>query len=131
MQVLIPIEKNKDEKLVVAPGFHATDVLCIYNLETEQYTEVNSGELYKHIGNITSELLKQDIHTVITDEMSFMALSVFLGGGLTVYKSDGKDLLHNIEMLKQNKLILYSTLLAYRSQNCSSSCNSCNTVCNN
>jgi predicted Fe-Mo cluster-binding NifX family protein len=131
MQVIIPVINNSDKKMVLSKGFHSTGSICVYNTESGAYNWFDAEELKAHSGNIAEELLNQGITMVVTNDMSFMALTLFIDNGFTVYKSDGHDLNHNIEMLINDRLPLFGLHNAFRKTCSSSECGSCSTVCNN
>lgn len=130
MQVIIPVKDKVSDKMLVADGFHTTDIMCMYELETGKMEWLDAAELCQYTGNITDELKSRGVSSIITNEMSFMALGLFRDGGFTVWKSKGNDLVNNLELFKQGSLDLFSPNTAFKSS-CSGSCNSCETTCEN
>ena len=121
-----------NNKMLIAEGFHTTDILCVYEIETGRMEWIDAEELTQYSGNLTEELKRRDIRYIITNEMSFMALGLFLDGGFTVWKSRGNDLLYNLTHFKNGELDLFTVNSSFKKSSCvGESCHSCNEVCKN
>jgi predicted Fe-Mo cluster-binding NifX family protein len=125
MQVIIPIDDSSGSKSTLSKGFHTTEMLCLYNTDTDQCEWFDAEAFRRYSGDITSGLKQMGISAVITNEISFMALGVFSYGGLTVYQSKGFDLFENIELLKANQLELFTIHQAFKKSSCGGACSSC------
>jgi len=128
MHVIIPIDDSSGSKSKLSKGFHTTEMLCLYNTETDQHEWLEADAIRQFCGDMTTGLKQMGIDAVITNEISFMALGVFSYGGLTVYQSKGFDLFENIELLKENRLELFTIHSAFKKSSCGGACNSCETA---
>lgn len=132
MKAIIPVMDREANKMLVAEGFHTTDIMCVYNMDTEEKEWIDSSDLCQFSSNITEELEKRGVDSVITNEMAFMALGLFTDGGFSVWKSRGNDLLYNLNLFKNGELEPFLSNSAFKKNSCSSgSCSTCETTCDN
>jgi predicted Fe-Mo cluster-binding NifX family protein len=130
MEVIIPILNHDTKRMIMADGFHTTDVMCIYNTETDAVKQIDAADLTQYSGNIVDELKRRGVDSIITSQMSFMAYGLFVDGGFIIYESEGDDVYQNIELFKKRELRLFTPQAAFRNS-CSASCGDCSSTCKN
>jgi predicted Fe-Mo cluster-binding NifX family protein len=77
---------------------------------------------------ITSYLKELNIANIITKDIHFLALSVFKGSGMNVYKSEGENLQENILYFQKKELKEYESDDFDNSSLCSGTCSTCSTT---
>ncbi len=130
MKVIMPVIDNEKEKNFIANGFLNSEYVCVYNNESQTYEWLPIEDISQQAGNMTIELKQKGIKAVISSDITFMALGLFVESGLKVYKARGKSVQENIKFLQDEQLDLFTPLGAMNSSSCSGSCSSCGTSCN-
>lgn len=130
MKVIIPVLDNEAAKNELAPDFSATDHVCIYDCENESLTWVSTTAISRNGGNLSLELKRKGIHSVISSQMPLMVLGLFVESGLKVYKAQGTDLFENIKLFQKNFLQSFTSSMSMELSSCAGSCSSCGTICN-
>ena len=131
MQVILPVINNNDKRMVLASGFHRTNWICVYDSELGRYEWFDADMLKAHSGNVLGELKTQGIGAVVTSDISFMALALFLENGFKVYKAASPYIEQNVALWAQRKLPLFGLQAAFKSTCNSGKCNTCSTMCKN
>ncbi len=132
MKIIIPVVDDRDHKLTIADGFNTSKHVCLYDMDKNDYRWMEANQLINLTGNVATGFAHQEINGIITNHMKFMALGLFNDNGLMVYKSEGKEVEHNINLLKRKKLELFTIHDALVDSGCGSSCNTCSsTACKN
>ncbi len=131
MKVILPVVNDSDAKKDLAEGFHNAACVCIYDCDTNNYQWLLTSQLASKPGNLSLELKRRGISTIIAGSMSLMALGLFTEGGFFVYKSNGDDLYENIQMCLAEKLEPFTLQSVDElKNNCSSTaCKSCSSSC--
>jgi predicted Fe-Mo cluster-binding NifX family protein len=127
MKVIIPVIDNVNQKNVIASGFNVTSFVCIYNLETNQFTWSQWREIIPEGTKMTQKLKELSIFSVITKNIHFMALAIFKENGMQVYKSQGENLIENISFFNEKILEPYTVQEVENSSLCGGACSSCST----
>ena len=127
MKIIIPV-KGKN---IIASGFNSTPEVCIYDFEKNPQDGIEF-KMWRDIipqgSKITLKLKQENIRAVLTAQMQVLALNLFKENGIEVFKSEGDDLFHNLNLLKNGSLGLYTIESALEnSEMCGSDCNSCST----
>lgn len=130
MKVIIPVEDNSGAKDKVAEGFHNAKYACIYDCESKTFEWLATSDIAAKAGNLSIELKRKGIQTVISDSMPLMALGLFIESGFKVYKAGSNSVDENIELFLANKLASFSAAFASVDSGCSSSCSTCSSSCN-
>lgn len=132
MKVILPVIDNGTDKHIVAGSFHNANFVCIYDLETKQYEWSPTKEITESFGNLSVELKRKGIHTVISNYVPMMALRLFVESGLRVFRAKSGKVGDNIKMLMDGQLDSFTfSMAAATGGGCSSSCSSCSsTSCN-
>jgi len=130
MNIIIPVTDIDKEKSTLAKGFHNTNYACVYNSSNKSYKWLKTKDLSNLEDNLSIALKQEDIYTIITSHMPFLALRLFKDSGLEIYKSKGKCLEENIELFFKNELTIFSGEEVLNSSSCSTACSSCGTTCN-
>ncbi|MFT3738331.1 MAG: NifB/NifX family molybdenum-iron cluster-binding protein [Breznakibacter sp.] len=131
MQVIFPVINNSDKRMVLAKGFHNTNWICVYDSENHKCNWFDADSLKVHSGNLANELKAQGIEAVVTADISFMALALFLDSGFAVYKAASDDIAQNIKMLEEEKLPFFGLHTAIKNTCSSNSCHKCEGMCKN
>ncbi|MDW7694862.1 hypothetical protein R9C00_08915 [Flammeovirgaceae bacterium SG7u.111] len=131
MKVIIPVVENKNTSHLTVDEFRNASKACIYDCATKTRDLVSIDQLIKNAGNLTVELKAKGIHTVISPNMSFFSLSLFLDSELKVFKAKGLNLEDNIQLYVENQLEPYNRYAGFGVPGCSpSACSSCASDCN-
>ena len=106
MKIGIPLEETEEGKhTMLAPNFHSCSYVGIYDMKCDRL-EVVETHAQK---NAFFELIKsQNIKAVITPSFKVMSLNLFCENAIALYHSEGLELQHNIEGLKNNTLSKYT-----------------------
>ncbi len=132
MKIIIPVVDDHDHKLTIADGFNTSKHVCLYDTDQNNFRWLEANQVINLMGNLASDFARQEICGVITNHMKFMALGLFNGNGLMVYKSEGTELERNIDLFKRKKLEPFTIHDALVDSGCGSSCNTCSsTACKN
>lgn len=130
MKVLLPVQNISDAKHSIADGFHNSEFVCIYNCKDKSFEWLPIAAITKKPGNLSLELKRKGITSVISNSMPFMALSLFMESGLSIFKANGISVDENIQLFLNNKLTVLSSKDTSMPSGCSSSCSSCSSSCN-
>ncbi len=130
MKVIIPVTNNQDLKEEVAYSFHNSEYVCVFNAEEKTYEWLNTNEISEKTGNLSVELKRKGIYTVISNQMPLMALGLFIESGIKVLKAKSVSLKENIELYLNNKLQPMPFGYSPDYVGCSTSCSSCKSSCN-
>jgi predicted Fe-Mo cluster-binding NifX family protein len=129
MNIIIPVSDNKVAKDTIAKGFHNSEFACIYNNIDKTYEWVETKQLSSIEGNLSIDLKRKGIYTVISSHMQLMSLGLFTESGIKVYKAKGSSVVENIKLFNENNLELFTAQAALGGMNCCSSCSSCSSSC--
>lgn len=130
MKVILPVIDDDKSKNDVAAGFHNSDYVCIYDSEKDTYEWAHTAEITQQVGNLSIELKRKGIQTIISNQLPMMALSLFIDSGLEVFQAMSKKVNENIDMLLKDKLPSFTMRSATPPTGCSSSaCASCHSDC--
>lgn len=130
MKIILPVIDDNYEKYSIATGFHNSDYVCIYDNEENSYKWMTTSELSEKPGNLSLELKRKGIFTVISNYMSVMALGLFIESGIKVLKAQSDNLQVNIGLFNTGMLMPFTVESAMGMTSCSGSCSSCDTTCN-
>ena len=130
MKVIIPVENSKSAKYNIAQGFHITEYACIFDSASQTYEWLPTSDISRNPGNLSIELKRQGIECVISRNIRFMALGLFIDSGLEVFKAKGKNLIENIDFFMNNQLEPFVPQAELILSDCNGSCGSCNMSCN-
>lgn len=132
MKIMIPVNNVSEGKYDIAKGFINSDVACVYDCKNKTYEWLNNNELSANVGNLSLELKRRGIYTIISSHISIMALGLFVESGMNVYKAHGTDVLENIKLYEADQLETFTSALSMKHNGCSPvSCASCaSTTCN-
>ena len=129
MKILIPIENDTEMGTYIAPGLHETELVCIFDCSDQSIKTEPISNITAKPGNLSLALKQMNIFTIITGNISMMALGLFTESGVKVYKAEGNNLKENIQLFLKDKLDKYTMATIYNQMKCSSSCASCHTSC--
>jgi predicted Fe-Mo cluster-binding NifX family protein len=129
MKVLIPVIDNRSAKFVLADGLHNADYACIYDSDYHTYEWVATDSISYDPGNLSLELKRKGIYTVISKQMSLMAMGLFAESGLTVLKASSPNVNENIDLFVRSELKPL-TIQSVLASSCHGSCSSCSSTCN-
>ena len=130
MKIIIPVTDNDSLKDTIAQGFHNAGYVCIYDCTNNTYEWMATKDISEQAGNLSLELKRKGIFSVISNYMSLMALGLFTESGLKVYKAESESVQENIKLFLENKLPLLTTQSILGMSACIGSCNSCGSTCN-
>ena len=129
MRIIMPVIDNKNEKNNIANGFLNSEYVCVYDSEEQSYEWLATEEISKKAGNTSLKLKQKGIRAVISSDITFMALGLFVESGLKVYKARGKSVQENIKYFQDEELDQFTPLGAMSGSSCHGSCSSCGTSC--
>jgi predicted Fe-Mo cluster-binding NifX family protein len=130
MKIGIPISDNVAAlKELLAPSFHHTSLLGIYDIENNILESINLEQ--NNLSVDFAELLKEyEIKAVISPNYTIMVLKLFKVLKIATFKASDDDVAYNLESFKNGKLSRYTFLDAMEaSKGCDTSCGSCGTIC--
>lgn len=126
MKVMIPVMNDSDEKYQIAKGFINANHACIYDTELKTYEWITTDELSKNVGNLSFELKRKGIYTVISTHMPILALGLFVESGLGVFKAHGNKVEENIKLFEDKQLETFTSAMSMTHNGCSPvACGSC------
>lgn len=128
MKIIFPVNGQLGENMRIANSFHNTELACIYDTVKGSLEWVATKNMIREAA-LDVVLKQNEISVVITRNMPLMALGFFTDNGLNVYQADGENILENIELFHQNRLLQLTNSTAKMSSVCSGSCGTCNTTC--
>jgi len=131
MKIAIPLSENIiTVSDLLAPSFHHTSLLGIYDLETGSLEKIN---LQKDDCSVDfTELLKEyEVKAVIGAIYTVMVLKLFKVLSIATFRASEGDLTANIEAFRDGLLPRYTYVDAMEASklNCESSCDSCQSIC--
>ena len=131
MKVILPVIDDQGARNMLSNGFHNARFVCIYDSQSHDTEWLPIKDISEKPGNLTLGLKKRGIYTVISPQMPLMALGLFIESGLTVFRSESKNVEENIKLLNENRLRPFEAYDAMGMSSCSgSSCGSCSSSCN-
>lgn len=120
MKVILPvIEKEK-----VADGFRNALFMCIYNSHDNSTEWLSTARLNVGDRDLGEEIKLMGINSVISGNMTPIALQIFARNGIEVYKAKSENVKENIAFLQNNQLELFTNKAAREIQACNNSCHS-------
>jgi predicted Fe-Mo cluster-binding NifX family protein len=131
MKIIIPVTEIENKNNVRVRGLHNAEYLCIYDCEERSYEWYLTEEISKKPGNLSIELRRKGIDTIISRDMPIMALGLFVESGFKILQAQSESVDENIDLFSKNELKPFTALTALMSTACTSSCSSCSsTTCN-
>ena len=124
MIIIIPVADNMESKDILAPDFHNTEYVCIYESDNNSYRWLKKTDISKKEGNLSIELKRKGIYTIITSQIELMTLALFNDVGLKVYKAKSTSIVENIKLFHNHQLELFTPKSAIGVLDCVSSCGS-------
>nr|WP_319571834.1 hypothetical protein [uncultured Draconibacterium sp.] len=132
MRVLLPVAGEETGSEKIARGFHNAKLVCIYDSESKAFEWKETSEISPNPGDLTHELKRLQINTIISGYIPPMVLQIFTRNGFSVLKARGRSVQKNISFFTQNQLESFTSQAARELWGCQSSCNSCSsTSCKN
>ncbi|MDB4335064.1 NifB/NifX family molybdenum-iron cluster-binding protein, partial [bacterium] len=129
--IILPVVDCQDSKHEMAPGIHNTEYACIYDCDSHTYEWLATNDITQKPGNLSIELKRKGVKTIVSSSMPLMALGLFIESGFTVYKASSDNLNENIQLFEAQKLDTFTTQHADEMKGCSSNaCSSCSSTCN-
>lgn len=130
MKVIIPVSEDVKTSHLRVDEFRFASKAYIFDCDTNSNDLVPLDQLIKDAGNLTLELKSKGIFTVISPNMSYMSLSLFLDSQLQVYKANGLNLQENIQLYLNDQLEPYNKFSTFGAGGCTptacGSCHDCN-----
>ena len=131
MKVILPVVDMDESKNNIAASFHKADFVCVYDSETNNYDWFDAAEISSKPGNLSLELKRRGIYTVISKFMPLLAYNLFSESGLKIFRAMSDDVQENVNLFMDNKLMTFTGQSATELSNCNGSCNSCSSSCSN
>ncbi len=130
MNVAIPVVDKDRHKYNIANGFNSTGYLCIYSTENENFTWMDVSDLADNMGELLPALISRKVNNVITLHIHPMALHVLGNKGFHIYRSEGSNLIENVELFNKDQLPIYDIKTSYANTKiCGGECSVCSTEC--
>ena len=129
MKIIIPVSAIDDKENSEVKGFHNTEYVCVYNCISETYEWLSKTTITEKEGNMSIELKRRGVSTIISKEMPLMALALFTESGFKVLKSKSENVKGNIELYYQNKLEPFTFQSPDIYSSCGNTCGTCNSSC--
>ena len=90
MRVLLPIAGKDTEREKIARGFHNAKLVCIYDSESKVFEWKQTAEISPNPGDLTHELKRLQINTIISGYIPPMVLQIFTRNGFFCIESTWK-----------------------------------------
>ena len=132
MKIGIPLSENIIAvKQLIAPGFHHTSLLGVYDIEYNTLETINL-EKDGHSVDFTELLKEYEIKAVISPEYTMMVLKLFKVLKIATFRASNTDAAENLKSFKNGELARYTFVDAIEASkaNCDAdACGSCQTLC--
>lgn len=132
MKIGIPLTKNNNKlKELLAPSFHHTSLLGVYDIEQNTLKTINL-EQNGHSIDFTELLKEYEIKAVISPGYTMMVLKLFKILNISTFRALDTDIVINLESFKEGKLSRYTfaDAMGASKENCDAdSCGICHTIC--
>ena len=132
MKIGIPLSENIIAvKQLLAPSFHHTSLLGVYDIEHNTLETINL-EQNGHSVDFTELLKEYEIKAVISPDYTMMVLKLFKVLKIATFRALEADVAENIESFKNGELARYTFVDAMEASkaNCDAdACGSCQTLC--
>ena len=108
---------------------HASHYSVVDFKKAESYiTELSEmKEIFSNGNGLGFKVL--DISSIICGGISVMAHKLLQDSDISVFKAEGNNIIHNLQMFAEKQLVEFSISDAVSSNSCSISCSSCSTSC--
>lgn len=127
MKIMIPVIDDKGEKFTLAESFHNAEYACIYESDSKSFEWLRTSDLSEKSENLSIELKRKGILSVLINKMSPMAMGLFIESGFKVFKAESTSLEENVDLFHHKLLEYYSYAAEDINDACSGSCGSCST----
>lgn len=127
MKIMIPVINDEAGKYTLAESFHNAEYACIYETDSKNYEWVKTTDLSEKSENLSFELKRKGILSVLINKMSPMALGLFIESGFKVFQAESTDMKENLDLFHQRLLKYYKYAVEDFSDPCAGSCGSCST----
>ena len=132
MKIGIPLSENIIAvKQMVAPSFHHTSLLGIYDIEHNTLETINLDQ-DDHSVDFTELLKEYEIKAVISPNYTMMVLKLFKVLNIATFRASEADVANNIDSFINGILPRYTFLDAMEAsrENCDAdSCGACHSTC--
>jgi len=132
MKIGIPLSENIIAvKQMVAPSFHHTSLLGIYDIEHNTLETINLDQ-DDHSVDFTELLKEYEIKAVISPNYTMMVLKLFKVLNIATFRASEADVADNIDSFINGILPRYTFLDAMEAsrENCDAdSCGACHSTC--
>ena len=125
MRVMLPVTDRETERAKIAHGFHSARFVCIYDSEMKSFECRETKKISTNPGNLTLELKRMGINTIISGYLPPMVLQIFTRNGLSVFKARGNNVNKNIDFFTHGQLESFTSQAARELWRCESGCHSC------
>ena len=129
MKIIFPVEGISEKDKSIVGSFHNTDFACIYSISDGSYEWIATKELSKEEGNLSVELKRKGIQTIICKSMQPMAFHLFSESGFILLQAQVNSVPENVNLFFKNGLAHFSIESIFESIACVGSCNSCASSC--
>jgi len=130
MKIAIPVVDEMLHKYEIAGSLNVIGSICIFDTDKKEGIWMKTLDLAPNMGELLPAFERETISAVITRQIHPMALQVLTNRGLSVYRSEGKQLDENINLFIDNHLNRFDMEAAMRyAKVCGGECDSCNTEC--
>lgn len=130
MKIAIPVVDQKKQKNNIAGGLNVIGHLCIFDTDKNEGCWMRTVDLAPNMGELLPALERNEVSVIITRQVQPMALKILVNKGFSVYKSNGAELLVNVDLFSKNELTLFDMDAAMEFATvCGGECDACNTDC--
>lgn len=123
MKIGFPAQgQGKEMEKKLSENFIESGLIGVFDTEDKSIA-VTSKENMEN--GIMDWLKENEIEAIVTPYISSMGLKVFREQSVQVYKSEGRNLTINMELILNGQLSIYATDTLQADSSCSTNCNSC------
>lgn len=111
MKVCVPVKENQGLESIPYNHFGSAPIFLIYNLENGELKEINNNDLHHQHGMCQplKALSGEQVDVILVAGIGAGALMKLQSQGIKVYKVGNGSISDNIQLLKENQLMEFST----------------------
>lgn len=111
MKIGIPVKENKGLESVPYNHFGTAPMFIIYNSENEELKVINNNDLHHQHGMCQplKALAGEQVDAILVGGIGAGALAKLQSQGIKVYRTATGTVLDNIDLLKSNQLVEFSS----------------------
>lgn len=124
------LETNASGQVVLDSSFRTSPLFGVYDVKDESIAVADIRmQDNQQGGGLISFFETREVDVLISPECHPMAAKYFTDNEISIYQSQGRDLISNIEAFLQSRLKQFSASSVEQAPSCGSSCSACSSKC--